>query len=313
MNARRLLADHDIVLTEAAVLERLRREFSLPLHPLLEHGLLALDEEGQTAIIHIQEAYLKIAREAGLPMLLLSPSWRLSRRRVTEAGAPPEINRTVCQAMRRRIDSLPAGQPPVLLGGLIGCEFDAYRPQEGLATQLARDTHRWQAEELVAAGCDLLIAQTLPALPEAIGITLAMCDTGHDCITSFVIGSDGCLLDGTRLTDAIEACDIASGMRPLGYMVNCAWPGFLGEEWLPESFHSRLIGFQANASSLDHSQLNGADQCLAEDAGDWAQHLYRLHLRYGLKLLGGCCGTGEEHLRALVKSIQTTKGTGSGS
>ncbi len=234
-------------------------------------------------------------------MMLLTPSWRLSRERVKAAGAPEDINRQLCRILRRQLDELPAGQPPVLLAGLLGCAKDAYRPEEGLSTDDARSVHHWQAEELCAGGCDLLVAQTMPALPEAIGMTLAMCDTGHECITSFVIGSDGCLLDGTPLPDAVDACDIASTMKPLGYMVNCAWPGFLKAEEIPASTRQRLIGFQANASSLDHAALNDARTLLSEDVELWASELFALHQALELPIIGGCCGTGEEHLKALVK------------
>ncbi len=48
--ASRLLEAHRLVLTEAAVLERLRREVHLPLDPTLEHGLLLLDPTGREAI-----------------------------------------------------------------------------------------------------------------------------------------------------------------------------------------------------------------------------------------------------------------------
>jgi homocysteine S-methyltransferase len=63
-----------------------------------------------------------------------------------------------------------------------------------------------------------------------------------------------------------------------------------------------LIGCQANASSLDHSDLDGAEVLHAEDVSKWGAEMLRLNRNYGVRLLGGCCGTGVEHLKYIVKN-----------
>jgi len=162
-------------------------------------------------------------------------------------------------------------------------------------------------ERLALAGADYLSAVTLPALPEAIGMARAMSATEIPCIVSFVIGRDGCLLDGTPLEEAIDAVDQDGSGGPTGYMVNCVYPSFLdaaprrGGDW------SRLIGIDGNASSLSHGELEGAADLRTDDLDDWLERMVALHRGPGLKLLGGRCGTDGSYLSELVRSILVSR------
>ncbi len=86
---------------------------------------------------------------------------------------------------------------------------------------MAQAFHTWQAEKLAKAGVDFLMAATLPALNEAIGLAAGMADTGMPYIISFVARSEGTLIDGTPLKNAIEEIDAAVSPKPLAYIVNC--------------------------------------------------------------------------------------------
>jgi S-methylmethionine-dependent homocysteine/selenocysteine methylase len=146
----------------------------------------------------------------------------------------------------------------------------------------------------------LLLAETLPNVDEAIGIARAMAATNVPYLISFVISRDGRVLDGTPLLDAIRRVDEAVDRKPLGFMVNCAYPTFLCADQQPAELFERLIGYQANASSLDHCDLDGADELQAESVADWGAEMLRLNRQFGLKILGGCCGTNADYLRYLV-------------
>jgi methionine synthase I (cobalamin-dependent) len=86
-------------------------------------------------------------------------------------------------------------------------------------------------------------------------------------------------------------------------MLNCSYPSFLKAEEQPDTVISRLIGYQANASSLDHSDLDEAGELHADDISDWGERMIELNRRFGLKILGGCCGTRLEHLRYIVDNM----------
>ncbi|MCI5146399.1 MAG: hypothetical protein D3923_12930 [Candidatus Electrothrix sp. AR3] len=160
--------------------------------------------------------------------------------------------------------------------------------------------HSWQIDQLAQAGVDFLIAVTLPNVEEAKGIARAMDMTSIPYIISFVISRDGYVLDGTDLNVAIDIIDSITKNQPLGFMVNCAYPTFLCAAQQPPKLFKRLIGYQANASSLDHCDLDGADQLETETVSDWGDEMLKLNRLHGVKILGGCCGTGDTHLQYIV-------------
>ena len=151
------------------------------------------------------------------------------------------------------------------------------------------------------------MAATLPNIDEAIGIARAMERTGTPYIISFVIGRDGLILDGTSLWDAVQQIDASTSQQPLCYMVNCSYPTFLCPEEQPRALFARLLGYQANSSSLSHSELEGAAELQAEDVAGWAGEMLHLNREYGVRLLGGCCGTDDAHLSALAEGAAARK------
>jgi methionine synthase I (cobalamin-dependent) len=62
----------------------------------------------------------------------------------------------------------------------------------------------------------------------------------------------------------------------------------------------RLIGFDANASSKDHQDLEGATTTIRDSRQDWVAEMLKLNRDHGVKILGGCCGTEDRYLRELV-------------
>ena len=40
-----------------------------------------------------------------------------------------------------------------------------------------------------------------------------------------------------------------------------------------------------------------------DDIDQWAGAMARLHRDHGVKILGGCCGTSDEHLRAICERL----------
>lgn len=297
-----LLDSNPMLLMEAAIVEQLRRSSGVQLHPLLANAALIYDQAAGSAMAAIYRQYMQLAEQAGLPMLVCTPTWRADRERVLQSAVSESINADAVAFMR----SL-GFAATVRIGGMTGCKNDCYQPGEALSTTQAEHYHAWQIQQLAAAGVDFLIAVTLPNVNEALGIARAMSSTGLPYIISFVIGRDAHVLDGTSLADAISYIDgdldQQAKSRPLGYMVNCAHPSFLRPETQPADVFRRLIGYQANASSLDHCELDQADALRADNIAEWAGLMKSLNADYGVRVLGGCCGTGSAHLQALVSLV----------
>jgi len=301
-NMKTLLEKNNLILIEAAIIERLRRSGRVELHPSLVHATFIYDDIGKVELEKLYRGYISTALMAKTPILILTPTWRANYERVKNAEVKANINSDAVNFMMELRESYGSEAPMIKIGGVIGCKNDCYKPREGLSKSESESFHSWQINHLAQAGVDFLMASTLPNVSEAVGMAKAMEKTGVPYILSFVINRDGLILDGSGLWDAICQIDSETTYQPLGYMVNCSYPTFLRAEEQPEALFSRLLGYQANSSALSHSELDGSAELQAEEISEWAEEMLKLNREYGVKILGGCCGTDDKYLRSLIEA-----------
>jgi homocysteine S-methyltransferase len=295
------LIGSDVLLTEGSVMERLRRHPECTLHAHVAHAGFVYAPEPARILAGLYREYLDVAREARLPILCFSPTWRANPERLRLAGLTEDANRDGALFVRRIIAEYDAA----LLGGLMGCRGDAYRPEQALSAEEAADFHAPQAKALADAGCDFLCAATMPAASEAAGIAAAMARTGVPYVVSFIVTAQGALLDGTPIPDAIARIDESVFPAPLGYMVNCVHPSIMASALghCGSRPRSRILGLQANTSSKSPTELEGSEHLETEDPERFADSMLDLHQRFRLRILGGCCGTDARHIRALAARL----------
>ena len=209
------------MLMEAALGERLKSEYHLvPDEQVALAGIL-YQPGGREALKRLWQAYIDIAAAHHLPILLTTPTRRVNRERAEHF---PHRNTVISDHVALLRELQRDGSGEVYIGGLMGCRGDAYTGKGCLSTGEALDFHRWQAEQFQNSPMDFLMAGILPTLPEAMGLAQAMSETGFPYLISFTIQKDGCLIDGTTISDAIETIDQFVSRPPLGYMTNCVHP-----------------------------------------------------------------------------------------
>jgi homocysteine S-methyltransferase len=305
------LREAPCLLGEGAVIERLRRDPAIELDPHLVNSHLVYSAKGREALSGICGGYLEIGRSFDLPLVLSTPTWRASRQRIADAGYE---GRDVNGDNFRFLDELRRGcgsyAEKVFICGLMSCSGDAYLPGEALRVDEAREFHLWQATRLAQAGVDFLMASTLPALSEATGLAQALAATGLPYLVSFVVRPQGTLLDGTPLKDAIAAIDAAARPAPVAYLVNCTHASVFRLA-LGDPAHSsdlvrrRVIGLLANTSALSPEELDNSETLVEEDPQLFGRSLAELRRDLGMRLLGGCCGTDDRHIRCLAQKLST--------
>lgn len=291
-------------LTEAAVLERLRREHGYALDPSIGNAAACYDPAGRSAMQAIYREYGLIAARAGLPILFTAPTWRAQRHRVEHS---PWRSRDVNGDCLRFLREVAAGTGARhSVGALIGPCGDCYRPSEAPDENASLAYHAWQIERLWNAGADFILAATLPALPESIGIARAAARSGAPCLISFVLGPDGRLLDGHRVDDAVESIESRTAGSPLGYFFNCTHWSFARRalEEASKPALGRILGLQANTAACPPGELEGAQSLITEPPDVFAEGLFALHRDFGIRILGGCCGSGPGHLQALADRLK---------
>ena len=296
-----LFSEHPFILSEAAICERLRGNDAIALHPTLFNTPLIYDESAAKLLASITHQYIDIAREFAVPITIAAPTWRLDAERVAAADVPPTINRDAVEFVKKiKADS---GYELVYLAGLMATKNDCYDPAAALSAAEAEQFHAVQAQQLASTGLDFLLAQTMPAVTEAEGMARAMIASGLPAVISFCINRHGQVLDGTPLDEAIDLLDDRLEGGPLAYAVNCSHPDFIKAEQMNPRALSRLIGIWANASAREHSELEQTEETVADDIGQWTDAMVRLHQLHGVKILGGCCGTTDQHLRAICERL----------
>jgi S-methylmethionine-dependent homocysteine/selenocysteine methylase len=254
----------------------------------------------------IWDDYINVAEKYSLPMLILTPTWRANRDNLAGDERFDGINESAVSFLAdiRGCRNCP---DDVLIGGLMGPRGDAYNPSEALDAGAAEKFHLWQGARLAEAGADFLIASTLPALSEALGLANAMAAAGLEYIISFVVLKNGRLPDGNKLSDAVERIDSQASRPPIAYMINCVHPdnARLALENNPAGIRSRIAGLQANASPLQPSELDNAERLHSSDPAQWAASMLQLRDEYGINILGGCCGTDPEFIEMLAAAFKS--------
>ena len=302
------------VLMEGAVVERIRRGWPHLLDPLLMNGPLIYGGEGRSVLKAIYGEYLHIAGSSGLPLLSLTPTWRTSPERLRQSKfAERDLNGDAVRFLEEIRKGHGGFADRVYIGGLMGCRGDAYKPEEALPRTEARDYHSAQAVALAAARPDYLLASTMPEMGEALGMAEALAATGCPYLVSFIIRPSGLLLDGTPLDVAMGRIETEVVPRPLGYMVNCVHSSVLkGAFSTPPGARAlasgRLLGLQANTSARSPEELDGSEELDGEAPEAFAAGMVELRKRFGLKVLGGCCGTDGGHIAALAEALVGDRG-----
>jgi 5-methyltetrahydrofolate--homocysteine methyltransferase len=169
-----------------------------------------------------------------------------------------------------------------------------------------RDAYTECGRGLLAGGADALVVETCQDLLQVkaavLGMKRAMTDEGRrvPLITQVTVETTGTMLLGSEIGAALTA------LEPLGIDLiglNCATgPAEMSEHLRTLSKHARIpLSVMPNAG-LPRLGPNGADYPLTAD--ELAEALSTFVRDYGLRLVGGCCGTTPEHVRAVSDAVR---------
>jgi len=293
------------ILTDGGIETEIMFGTGYAMDPDLQVGAMVLDPEGLPLIRSVYERYVADAERTGVPIVIGTPTFRASANFAAAASRSAdvaEINRAAAAMHRELAD---AASTEVHVAGVLGPARDAYTPAEALDADAAHEYHSEQAGLLAEAGVDLLFAATFPAIEEAIGVGRAMAATGVPAVVSLILGPDGNVLDGTPLAEAVEQL-VAEVEPALAYVsLSCIHTSLAAEALaaLPVEDRARIRELKANGSPLPTDELVRLGHLESDPPELFAERIWELHERFGLQLIGGCCGTGSEHIAALARRL----------
>ena len=238
----------------------------------------------------VHEAYV----EAGADVIETN-TFAANRFRLSPHGLEAqveEINRRGVELARE------ASGGRVWVAGAMGPLGVRIEPFGHIGREEARAVFAQQARALAEGGVDLIVLETfvhLPELEEAIAAVRAVCEL--PIVAQLVVEGGGVTREGVDAADAARRLE-AAGADVVG--VNCsealATLDALGE--MATTTDLPLVG-QPNAGQP--RSVGGRNIYLGspEYLTAWA----RRAIRAGARLVGGCCGTRPEHIRALRSEL----------
>lgn len=297
------IARGELVLTEGSVYELLRRDPRIEFDPHIAHAGLIYDDTSRALLSGVHAAYIEIARKRGLPIIAFADTWRASAARIAmSAFRGRAVNRDNLEFLGGIAEK---SEARVFVGALTGPRGDAYRPEEAPSRVEAMRDHAAQIGELSDAGAEIIIAATLPAFEEARGIATVLAGTGRLWMLSFVVRPSGVILDGTPLEDAVREIDASATKPPVGFSINCVHPEIARQALsrLSPEVRSRFIAFQGNASARTPEELDNLPHVDRSEVGAFAASMRLLVRESSMRIVGGCCGTDVEHMRAVAEGV----------
>ncbi|QFI65485.1 putative homocysteine S-methyltransferase [Sinorhizobium alkalisoli] len=269
--------------------------------------VLLSSSEGRQQLLRYYTRYLDIARRHGTGFILDTATWRANAdwgaKLGYDAEALDQVNRDAVYLLTELRAEYERPQAPIVLSGAIGPRGDGYKAGR-MSAEEAEDYHAAQVAAFAASEADMVAAYTLTNIDEAIGIARAARNHGMPCAISFTVETDGRLVTGRSLQEAIETADAATESYPHYYMVNCAHPShFEGSLDQTQAWVRRIGGIRANASAKSHAELDESETLDVGDMRDLAQRYRALTGRMPhLRILGGCCGTDHRHIEAICEA-----------
>ncbi|MCA1454906.1 homocysteine S-methyltransferase family protein [Bradyrhizobium sp. BRP22] len=264
-------------------------------------------EEGRQHLKRYYESYLAIAREKGIGFVLDSPTWRANPDWGAKLGYDADKLKSVNIRSIEFLNALRSGweQPnmPCVISGAIGPRGDGYKAGNMDASE-AQAYHAPQIAAFAEAGADMVTAFTLTGINEAVGIVRAAKARNIPVAIAFTVETDGRLVMGETLRDAVETVDRATQNGPEYFLINCAHPThFEGALKADETWATRIHGVRANASVKSHQELDESETLDAGDPVDLGRRYVELRRSFpGMRILGGCCGTDHRHVAAICEA-----------
>ena len=210
-----------------------------------------------------------------------------------------ELNLAAAGLARRAAD---AADKPVLVAGSVGPTGELFQPFGALTADAAEQAFAEQALALAEGGVDLLWIETMSSLEEVEAAVKGAWQTNLPVVATMTFDTAGRTMMG--VTPAAFS-EFATSLGLDAFGANCG----IGPAELLDSVHKfehrgenpAIIakgncGIPAYVDGKIHyhgtPELMAAYAILARDSG--------------VKIIGGCCGTSPEHVRAMAKALNQT-------
>ncbi|HET9914484.1 MAG TPA: homocysteine S-methyltransferase [Anaerolineales bacterium] len=230
------------------------------------------------------------------------------KRGLSEKEAIALIQTSVRLAMAARDEfwaetSNHTGRPRPFVAASVGpygaflADGSEYRGNYGLTEKDLMDFHRPRLRALVEAGADLLACETIPCLVEAQAVASLLKEfPAISAWVSFTAGDEKHISEGQLLADCVKQLEDHPQITAVG--VNCTSPEYISSliREMKRVTQKPILVYPNSGETYDatNNDWNGAP--VIDSFGEQAKEWYAA----GARLIGGCCRTTPEDIRAIA-------------
>jgi len=261
-----------------------------------------LNVESPDVVSDIHRSYFEAGSDAVLTNTFGANKYALGRHRLEEEAA--KINSAGARIARKA-----GGQEKYVLGD-IGPSGDFLEPLGSLKPEELKEAFARQAKVLLDGGVDGFIIETMTALDEVTIAIEAVKSVGGavPVLASMSFdraGDDFKTMMGVDVETAVAKI-VSLDVDAVGF--NCGTVSLDEYIDLAEKFVSTVKALGKDV--LIYAELNAGKPELVEDQAvykvspeDFAAAVEKIHST-GVSIIGGCCGTGPAHIKALAKKLR---------
>ena len=258
-----------------------------------------LNVESSKIILDIHRSYFQAGSDAVLTNTFGANEITLARHNL--ADKVEQINRAAVKIARQA-----AGRDKYVIGDIGPCG-DFLKPLGILEPERLKDAFARQAKALYDAGVDGFIIETMTAVDEAkvaVEAVESVCPLAVFVSFAFdAAGSDFRTMMGASVETIVSEFSTL-GVKAIGF--NCGTLKMEQYLLLAEKFTKLL----ADKNILLLAEPNAGKPELIDDRAvykigdeEFAEWLARIH-KAGAAIIGGCCGTGPEHIKAMCEKLK---------
>jgi methionine synthase / methylenetetrahydrofolate reductase (NADH) len=248
----------------------------------------------------IHHDYLQAGAEIVETNTFGANSFRLARHSLADKGR--DINLAGARLAREAAKSF-----DVWVAGSVGPLGTRIEPLGKTSYNEAREAFREQIEALVAGGVDLLILETFGYLEELHQAMLAAKDVAAKLplVAQVTIDEDGNCLDGSDPATFVPKLE-EWGADVIGCNCSVGPVAMLDAMERVRAATSLPLAAQPNAGIPRSVDGRNIYLCSPEYMASYA----RKFVAAGVRLVGGCCGTTPEHIRAMKSALRVGEAKG---
>jgi len=300
-----ILETHPIVILDGALATELERR-GADLRDSLWSAKILLEAPELIRAVHLD--YFLAGADCAITASYQATVAGFAGRGLSEAEALGLIQRSVQLAVEAR-DAFWAnsahrvGRPRPFVAASVGpygaflADGSEYRGDYGLSEAELLDFHRPRMAALVAAGADMIACETIPCLIEARALVRLLAEfPGVHAWMSFSAQDEQRICYGERLVDCAAFLDAHPQVVAIG--VNCTAPALItGLIRAARSATSKPILAYPNSGEIyDAATYSWHGETSCDAFGEQSRQWYAA----GARIIGGCCRTTPDHIRALA-------------